>query len=213
METKFGSNAPKRAYGSYTTGKRGMKRASFNERASLILSLKRFTDWSSTVILCGKTMSYKTLSIKQFRNEVNSIDEDFDRNLVKIAYLTAARASELCNKTSPFDLLNGNSRPYGQFMEYALKDYEVSPREDPTLKEPIITKAFVITAAVAKRGKRIKKGTADDNPTEATADDIREALTRYNQKGLLKKFEKGELEVDPRPVSYTHLTLPTILLV
>ena len=143
-------------------------------------------------------MSYKSISIKRFRAEVESIDQDFDRNLVKIGYLTACRASELCNKTSPFDLLSGNSRPYGQFMEYALKDYEVTSREDPTLKEPIVTKAFVITSAVAKRGKRIKRDSKQDEEETATADDIKEALIRYNQKGLLKKWEKGELEVDPR---------------
>ena len=78
-------------------------------------------------------MSFKSISIKRFREEVNSILEDFDRYLLKIAYLTAARASELCTKTSPFDLLNGNSRPYGQFMEYALKDFEITPREDPSV--------------------------------------------------------------------------------
>jgi hypothetical protein len=50
-------------------------------------------------------LSLSTVSIKRFREAVDSIDEDFDRILVKIAYLTGARASELCNKTSPFDLL------------------------------------------------------------------------------------------------------------
>lgn len=163
-------------------------------------------------------MSFKSISIKNFRAEVDSIDEDFDRNLVKIAYLTAARASELCNKTSPYDLLNGKSRPYGQFMEYAFKDFEITPREDPSLTNTIIEKCFVITSAVAKRGKRIKKHEESDNQIEVTEDDIKQALTRYNQTRLLKKWEKNEIEIDPRLIQalqgklvFKAIALPTTI--
>lgn len=143
-------------------------------------------------------MRFHTVSIKRFREEVDAIEDDFARILVKIGYLTAGRASELCTKTVPWELLKGASRPYGQFMSYALKDFELTPHEDPSLKNTIVEKALVITSAVAKRGKRLKKGQPKDDKLEITADDIRKALIRYNQQKLLKQWETGEVEIDPR---------------
>ena len=142
-------------------------------------------------------MRFHSVSIKRFREEVDAIEDDFARILVKIGYLTAGRASELCTKTVPWELLKGASRPYGQFMSYALKDFKLTPHEDPSLKNTIVEKALVITSAVAKRGKRIKKDRQQDEDTKVTVEEIREVLTRYNQKKLLKKWEKGEVEIGP----------------
>lgn len=145
-------------------------------------------------------MRFHSVSIKRFREEVDAIEDDFARILVKIGYLTAGRASELCTKTVPWELLKGASRPYGQFMSYALKDFELTPQEDPSLKNTIVEKALVITSAVAKRGKRIKKDNAQEKETEVTADAIKAALTKFNQKKVLTKWEKGEIEIDPRRI-------------
>ena len=141
-------------------------------------------------------MGFHSVSIKRFRETVDSIEDDFARILVKIGYLTAGRASELCTKTSPFELLHGSSRPYGQFMKYAFKDFEMTPREDPTLKNKVVEKAFIISMATAKRGKRIRKDRRHDETLEVSNEENRQAFTKYGMNRLLKKWEKGEVEID-----------------
>ena len=142
-------------------------------------------------------MEFRTVSVKRFREEVDAIDDDFARILVKIGYLTAGRASELCTKTVPWELLNRASRPYGLFMKYQFQDFEMSPREDPTLRNRIVEKAFIITMATAKRGKRIGKERQQGVTLEISDEEIKQALLRYNMNKLLEEWKKGEVEIDP----------------
>ena len=54
-----------------------------------------------------------------------------------------------------------------------------------------------------------------DNPQAATKEDFFEDMRRFKYiKRLLKKYHKGtEVKLSLLPVSYTHLTLPTIRMV
>lgn len=60
--------------------------------------------------------------IPEFRQRVDRIRGLRDRNLVKIYYLTASRASELITEISPADL--EHTKPYGTLAKWDLDDYK-----------------------------------------------------------------------------------------
>lgn len=139
------------------------------------------------------------ISIKKFRQAVNKIKDLRDSAIIKTAYLMAARNSEICSQVTPWDLLNNATKPYGVFLKRELKQFEVKPATEE--EEAVIEKVLVITSAVAKRGKRLKKKT-DDNETEqpltvVTDEEVVQAFTKFNQFDLLDKYRSGELNVDP----------------
>lgn len=137
-----------------------------------------------------------SISLKKFRETIDQIENPRDSALIKTAYLLAARNSEICSETTPFDMLHNASKPYGNFLKYEMKDFEVEPAVGK--EEAIVEKALVITSAVAKRGKKIKRKTDDsEKPTEVSQQEIVEAFTKFGQVDLLDKIQSGEIAVDP----------------
>jgi len=144
------------------------------------------------------------VSIKKFREAVEKIENPEASIKVKAGYLLAARNSEILTKCVPWAILHNASKPYGLFMKYGFQDFTLTPN-DPQgamlgIKEPISEKAFVVTMAVAKRGKRLKKKeqTADDTKlVQNSPEEIEKALLLYGQKELLERVKKGEVQVDP----------------
>jgi hypothetical protein len=145
------------------------------------------------------------VSIKRFREAVDKIENPELAIKVKTGYLLAARNSEIITGCCPWELLHNASKPYGLFMKYEFQNFTLTPN-DPQgamlgIKEPISEKAFVVTMAVAKRGKRIKKKKeepADDTKlVQNSPEEIEKALLLYGQKELLAKVKKGEVQVDP----------------
>ena len=140
------------------------------------------------------------ISVKRFRAEIDKVQDLRDGALLKTAYLCASRNSEICSQVAPWDLLHNKSKPYGIFLKRELKNFEMKPATENT--EAVIEKVLVITSAVAKRGKRLKKKTQDDKEieqplTEVTDEEVLQAFTKFNQFDLLDKYQSGELQVDP----------------
>jgi hypothetical protein len=161
------------------------------------------------------------LSIKRFREAIEKLEDPITKIKMQIGYLLAARNSEILTETSPWDLLHNASKPYGLFMKYELQDFRLSPT-DPQgmqlgLKEPINEKAFVISVAVAKRGKRItekKREQLDDKPIELKPEEVQKAFAMYGQQELFEKWKKGEITVDPLLIKVLlgKITLKTVAL-
>lgn len=141
------------------------------------------------------------LSIKRFRETVEKIEDPAAKIKMQIGYLLAARNSEILTETSPWDLLHNASKPYGLFMKYSFQDFQLTPADLEGirlgLKEPIKEKVFVITVAVAKRGKKITKKKRESSSLEVSPIEVEKALTKYAQRDLLEKYRKGELKIDP----------------
>ena len=154
-------------------------------------------------ILMGSTTNkYSTISIKKFREEVDSIEDDKARTLIEAYYLMAARLCELSAVANPSEVKVGATRPYGLFNTVSLENFEVTPAESPLLPKGInaITgKALVITVATAKRGRHIlKKKPPAPETLNFTPEQIEETLKTYNQRELLKRWKDGEEEIDPQ---------------
>ncbi|MCJ7759674.1 hypothetical protein MUP59_00825, partial [Candidatus Bathyarchaeota archaeon] len=144
------------------------------------------------------------VSIKKFREAVDKIQDPETSIKVKTGYLLAARNSEILTKCVPWAILHNASKPYGLFMKYGFQDFTLTPNESQGamlgIKEPISEKAFVVTMAVAKRGKRLKKKEEpidDTKLVQSSPEEIEKALLLYGQKELLEKVKKGEVKVDP----------------
>lgn len=142
-------------------------------------------------------MSVERISIKRFREAVDSIKDKRDSTLIKVAYLLAARNSEILTKTSACELLSNASKPYGNFMTIR---FEKCQYLRATSERAAVTmNALVISMAVAKRGKRIRKLKEGEEETtlELQKHEVIEALKKFKQKKLLRKYEQGELQIDP----------------
>jgi hypothetical protein len=61
---------------------------------------------------------------RDFREAVNHVISVRDRNLIKLLYLTASRPSEVCTRTTPSELRNRATKPYGCSMRYELAKYK-----------------------------------------------------------------------------------------
>jgi len=134
--------------------------------------------------------------MKRFREAINNIEDQRDSALIKTAYLLAARNSEILTKTVPVEMLNNKTKPYGAFLEWNMANYEVAAATPE--KETIVQKTLVVTMAVAKRGKRLKKPKEGEETTlELNKAEVVEALRKFKQPKLLKRYEAGDLEIDP----------------
>lgn len=142
-------------------------------------------------------MSVERISMKRFRQAVDSIKDKRDATMIKVAYLLAARNSEILTKVNPCEMLSNASKPYGNFMKIRFEDFEVA-RATPD-KEGITQKVMVVTMAVAKRGKRLKQPKEGEEQTtlELKKEEVIEALMKFKQTKLLKRYEAGDLEIDP----------------
>lgn len=92
-------------------------------------------------------------SLKLFRRAVQEIPEKRDSDFVKVAYLLAARVSEVSLYASPYDMEHFKSRAYGQTISYKIELFKL---EQP----PVCEKALVIRMGVLKRA--VKGVKADD---------------------------------------------------
>lgn len=139
-------------------------------------------------------MSDVRISIKKFREVVDSIQNKRDGAMIKIAYLLAARNCEVLTKVNPCEMLSNASKPYGNFMTVRFEDFEVARATHE--KDAVIQNVLVVSMAVAKRGKRMKQP-KDETTLELKKEEVIEALTKFKQKKLLMKYQQGDLEIDP----------------
>lgn len=65
----------------------------------------------------------KIPSLRQFREAVDHWGSARDSLVLKVGYLVAARASEICTRVSPSDFNVGQSYPYGKHMAAKLVKY------------------------------------------------------------------------------------------
>ena len=91
------------------------------------------------------SVSLGTLSFEKFRKIIEAIENDFHRVLLQTIYLGAFRESEVCAKYERKKILQGLSKPYGNFLKWSIVDYKL----DDKRKE----KVLLISSAVAKRLK------------------------------------------------------------
>jgi integrase len=61
---------------------------------------------------------------RNFREAVDHILSMRDRTLIKLLYLTAARPSEVCTKTTPSELRSRATKPYGISMNWQLDKFK-----------------------------------------------------------------------------------------
>jgi len=99
-----------------------------------------------------------------FRDFVdNRIRRKRDEILIKLAYLTAARVSEITTKVTPWDEQHKRTQPYGLWMKTNLPDMEdfthtVFRNGEPRLRTE---KVLTITMACAKRKRKGSKKDPD----------------------------------------------------
>jgi len=75
----------------------------------------------------------------KFREAVNHIPNVYKRNLVQLLYLTAANPSEICTRTTPSELKNQATKPYGKFMQWQLGKF--TKKNDVLLIKVSLTRA------------------------------------------------------------------------
>jgi len=85
----------------------------------------------------------RVVDFLRFREAVDHVLGVRDRNLIQLLYLTASRPSEICTRTTPSELRNQTSKPYGRSMSWTLGR---SKKEKDTL---------LINVALAKKRKSL----------------------------------------------------------
>lgn len=80
---------------------------------------------------------------RKFREVVDSILNLRNRTLVETLYLTGARVSEIVTKTSPWERIHEQTKPFGNYMDFAFQDFEK-------------VKVLLIKIALAKRRGKVK---------------------------------------------------------
>lgn len=161
-------------------------------------------------------MTFRTVSIKRFRETVENIKDSKAKIMMQLGYLLAARNCEMLTKTSPLELLHNASKPYGIFMECKLEDFRMASTDPEGTS--IVQKAFVCSVAVAKRGKRLRKTVKPEQEQkplpELKPEEIEAALTKFRQTKLLEQWKKGEIAIDPFLVQALlgNISLKTIAL-
>lgn len=117
-------------------------------------------------------MKIEPIEMEKFRAFVDQIPYPRDATIIKAFYLTASRASELTTKSSPWDLLHEQSKPYGIFLNYSIQDYEIPSAK---IGEPAkIEKVLTLRQAVAKRTKHKRK--TEDQSREMSPEEIADHL-------------------------------------
>ncbi len=66
----------------------------------------------------------KAVDFCRFREAVDHVLGLRDGELIKLLYLTAARPSEICTRTTPSELQNQTTKPYGIFMRSWLSKFK-----------------------------------------------------------------------------------------
>ncbi len=89
-------------------------------------------------------------NLKEFRHAVDTVNEGRDAAVIKMLYLSACRASEICTKTTPWEIAHNKSKPYGKYLSFSFADYEVAKGD--------VQKILLLKVAVAKRTKKVKDG-------------------------------------------------------
>lgn len=149
-----------------------------------------------TLIVVNVTLSLPTISLKKFRAAVDAIKDPRDATLLKTAYLLAARNSEILTRTSSKEILSGASKPYGNFLDYRIANYEVSSATEK--QEAVMENVLLLTCAVAKRGKRMKHiDDIEKEPLQLKEEEIIEAFTKFKRTDLIDDWRSGKVKVDP----------------
>lgn len=85
--------------------------------------------------------------MKKFRGFVDALKcSKRDRIFIELLYLTGSRCSELLTKTTPYELKEGKSKPYGKLLQWELQNY--------TKSDGTKIKLLLLKLGVAKRSKK-----------------------------------------------------------
>ena len=90
--------------------------------------------------------------IALFREAVDKIPDVRDSIVIKTLYLLGARVSEIVTKTTPYQLKNRKSKPYGRLLTWSLQDYDFEKKKE---------KLLLLKSAVAKRSKKQKNDSSE----------------------------------------------------
>ena len=80
---------------------------------------------------------------RKFREVVDDIRILRNRTLIRTLYLTAARVSEIVTKTSPWERKHGQTKPFGNYLDFGFTDFKN-------------VKVLLIKIALAKRRGKLK---------------------------------------------------------
>ncbi|RLF07093.1 MAG: hypothetical protein DRJ60_03440 [Thermoprotei archaeon] len=137
-------------------------------------------------------MDLSALTMKRFREGIETIEDDFARTLFQLAYLMAARESELVTKVTRADMLK--TKPYGNFLRWEITEWR-SKYLDSSISKP--QKVLLLSTAVAKRLKinkeALKKAVEEQDPEQ-----IEQALRKFRFFDILAKWKKGEIQLDQK---------------
>jgi len=127
----------------------------------------------------------QSLKLKNFRESIETIDNDDHRVLIQLIYLGAFRESEVCARFDTKSVLKGMSKPYGCFLQYGFDNFRIGN---------INEKVLLLGSAVAKRMK-MNKEALEQAVEEQNPKAIEEALTKFRLFDVLAKWKKGELQL------------------
>lgn len=142
------------------------------------------------------------ISLKRFRSAVEEIKDPEGKRIIQLWYLLANRACEGLTRCNAKDFIVGDSRPYGQFLNVSIENFEVQPRDLPELQEvpvPLKGKLLLFTCQVAKRGKRLRKEKGEGSDwLKPTEERLRAAFTAYGMGSVIEQAKQKKVEIDPR---------------
>jgi len=87
-------------------------------------------------------------SLKDFRQAVDTLRNPRESAIIKLVYLGAFRSSEVCCKTTPWELRNNKTKPYGQTLSCSFGEFEINGKME---------KILLLKGLVAKRYRKPKK--------------------------------------------------------
>jgi integrase len=128
-------------------------------------------------------MSHHVPDIRTFREFVDHMPDACARYIAMLLYLTGARASEVCTTISKYDEQHQRSKPYGQYLQERIADYQND-------------KVLLIELATAKKKRVPKKAEYVPRIIALPTDPVYEPWT----KPLLQRIVKrGTLRLDVTP--------------
>jgi hypothetical protein len=80
---------------------------------------------------------------RKFREVVDNIRILRNRTLIRMLYLTASRVSEIVTKTSPWERKHGQTKPFGNYLDFGFTDFKN-------------VKVLLIKIALSKRRGKLK---------------------------------------------------------
>ena len=150
---------------------------------------------------------FQALGIHEFHECVDRMIDPRVQIMVKGLYLLCARVSEVVTRGSPYDILNGSSKPMGSLITWETQDFPFNEKKE---------KILVVKMPVAKRTKVTRKDREKAKLQEQPSpEDIEKAFMRFGLTKMVKKYRKGEIKPDPLIIAqllgkihYKTLALP-----